>query len=529
MTALPVALLLLLWAGPGCEGGRVLVYPVDGSHWLNMRVLVEALHARGHQVTVLRSSTSWYIAERSPHYTAITVHQEAVQSIESKDTMSHFLHTSLELRKDWSSPLAFLEFYTNLFRLMAQNNRVVAQVARIMFTDGALMRRLREERFDLVLTDPVFPTGVLLAHKLQLPLVLNVRWSLNGEGHFAIAPSPISYIPLLFSHSSDRMDFPQRLSNALYYGLSLYLYYFVSSPPYQAVCREFFSPGVDVFSLIQGADLWLMRVDFVFEFPRPTMPNVVYMGGFQCRPAQPLPSELEEFVQSSGKHGVVLMSLGTLLGGLQPHISDVIASAFARLPQKVVWRHLGARPSTLGNNTLLLDWLPQNDLLGHPKTRAFVTHGGTNGLYEAIYHGVPILGLPLIFDQMDNMVRVEARGAGIVLDVTALEVDSLTQALQDVLDEQKPYRENMRRLSRLHRDQPLEPLDSALFWMEFVMRHGGAAHLRTESYRMPWYAYHNLDVLALLLGSATALLVLIGATCRCLFQRLCRTRKVKRE
>lgn len=133
-----------------------------------------------------------------------------------------------------------------------------------------------------------------------------------------------------------------------------------------------------------------MRVDFVFEFPRPTMPNVVYMGGFQCKPSKPLPAELEAFMQSSGEHGVVVMSLGSLLGSLLPEISEVIAAAFALLPQKVVWRHTGEKPSTLGNNTLLVNWLPQNDLLGHPKTRAFVTHRGTNGIYEGIYHGVPM-------------------------------------------------------------------------------------------------------------------------------------------
>ncbi|XP_061114675.1 UDP-glucuronosyltransferase 1-2-like [Conger conger] len=529
MAALLVALVLLLWAGPGCDGGRVLVYPVDGSHWVNMQVLLKALHARGHQVTVLRSATSWYVSERSPHYTSITVQHDTAQTIESEESMTRYLHRSLEFRQKSSSPLAFLALYSNFFKLLSDTNMASAHVARTMFKDQVLMQKLREARFDLVLTDPVFPTGVLVAHYLQLPLVLNVRWIVNGEGHFAITPSPLSYIPQVFSQNSDRMDFLQRVSNILYHGLNQYMYYFYTNPPYEAVCQEFFPPGVDVFSLTQGADLWLMRVDFVFEFPRPTMPNVVYMGGFQCRPAQPLPPELEEFVQSSGEHGVVLMSLGTLLGGLQPHFSEVIASAFARLPQKVLWRHLGARPSTLGNNTLLVDWLPQNDLLGHPKTRAFVTHGGTNGIYEAIYHGVPVLGLPLIFDQMDNMVRMEARGAGITLDVTLLEVDSLTQALRDVLDEQKPYRENMRRMSRLHRDRPIEPLDSGLFWIEYVMRHGGAAHLRTESYRMPWYAYHNLDVLALLLGSAMALLLLISVTCRCLFQRLCRVRKVKQQ
>ncbi|KAJ8370131.1 hypothetical protein SKAU_G00101590, partial [Synaphobranchus kaupii] len=189
MVILFVALLLLLLAGSGSKGGRVLVYPVDGSHWLNMRILVEALHTQGHQVTVLRSSTSWYVSEHSPHYSSITVHQDTVQNIESEDFMSSFLHRSLEIRKQGGSPLAFLALYSNLFHMLTGNHMAVAHMARTMLKDQALMQRLREACFDLVLTDPVFPLGVLVAQYLQLPLVLNVRWIPHGEGHFAIAPS----------------------------------------------------------------------------------------------------------------------------------------------------------------------------------------------------------------------------------------------------------------------------------------------------------------------------------------------------
>lgn len=56
-----------------CDGGNILVFPVDGSHWINMKVLLEELHARGHNITVIRASTSWYIAEKSPLYTSITL------------------------------------------------------------------------------------------------------------------------------------------------------------------------------------------------------------------------------------------------------------------------------------------------------------------------------------------------------------------------------------------------------------------------------------------------------------------------
>ncbi|KAJ3588915.1 hypothetical protein NHX12_009769 [Muraenolepis orangiensis] len=139
------------------------------------------------------------------------------------------------------------------------------------------------------------------------------------------------------------------------------------------------------------------------------MPNVVYIGGFQCKPAQPLPLELEKFVESAGEHGVIIMALGTFVNALPNDIAEDIASVFAKMPQKVIWRHIGQPPSTLGNNTLIVDWMPQKDLLGHPQTKVFVAHRGTNGVQEAIYHGVPVLGIPLFFDQFDNLLHLQER------------------------------------------------------------------------------------------------------------------------
>lgn len=63
-----------------CEGGNILVYPLDGSHWINMKILLEELHARGHNITVVRASTSWYIAEESPLYKSITLEMEEESS-----------------------------------------------------------------------------------------------------------------------------------------------------------------------------------------------------------------------------------------------------------------------------------------------------------------------------------------------------------------------------------------------------------------------------------------------------------------
>lgn len=61
---------------PPCDGANILVFPVDGSHWINMKILLEELHARGHSITVMRASNSWYIADKSPLYTSITMEMD---------------------------------------------------------------------------------------------------------------------------------------------------------------------------------------------------------------------------------------------------------------------------------------------------------------------------------------------------------------------------------------------------------------------------------------------------------------------
>ncbi|CAB1420912.1 unnamed protein product [Pleuronectes platessa] len=168
------------------------------------------------------------------------------------------------------------------------------------------------------------------------------------------------------------------------------------------------------------------------------------------------------------------MSLGTFVSELPAYVTNKMAAAFAKLPQKVIWSYKGDRPATLANNTLLVDWMPQNDLLGHPKIKLFVAHGGTNGVQEAIYHGVPVVGLPLFFDQKDNLLRLKERGGAKILTLATVDKDNnFRAAIQEVLTEPS-YRLNMQRLSRLHRDQPMKPLDTAIFWIEFVMRHKAA-------------------------------------------------------
>jgi glucuronosyltransferase len=64
------------------------------------------------------------------------------------------------------------------------------------------------------------------------------------------------------------------------------------------------------------------------------------------------------------------------------------------------------------------------------------------------------------------------------------------------------YHENAKRTSRLLADQPFSPADKIRYWVDYVIRHDGAKHLRSESsLRLSWYQYWSLDVVAFLLGT----------------------------
>lgn len=510
---------LLLGPTPGI-GSRILVVPVDGSHWINMEILLRELHARGHNITVLRSAKSWYIPSDSTIYTAINV-----TMLEDETDLSYYnklLLDVMECRRSGPFLRSFCQQHL-ITSMLDKGHKILARAATMMLNDPEFMKKLTDGKFDLMLTDPALTLGVILGSYLKLPMVFNVRWINSGESHFTIAPSPVSFIPVPGSELHDQMDFLERIKNMLLYLHSIVEQYFIINPAYSELFQKHFPPGTDLLSLQLAADIWLVRVDFVFEFPRPTMPNMVYIGGFQCQEARPLPAELEAFMDSSGENGVVVMSLGTLVSALPREVTEAIAAAFAELPQKVLWKFVGEKPSSLGNNTMLTKWLPQNDILGHSKTRAFVAHGGTNGMYEAIYHGVPVLGLPLLFDQFDNLHHLKVRGAARVVEAKSLTKEDFLEALKDILDTPS-YRDNIKRLSQLHRDQLTSPMDTAMFWIEYVIRNKGAAHLRAAGFTLPWYKYYSLDV-------ALAVTVVIGA-CVWVFVFICRVlccRKSRRK
>ena len=87
------------------------------------------------------------------------------------------------------------------------------------------------------------------------------------------------------------------------------------------------------------------------------------------------------------------------------------------------------------------------------------------------------------------------------------------------------------RISSLLKDRRRTPLQEACDWIEYVLRHGGARHLRPQVFNIPWYQYYLLDVIAFLVALVTVVVVAIWLTCRCLCLLCCKSKgmKPKRE
>ena len=87
------------------------------------------------------------------------------------------------------------------------------------------------------------------------------------------------------------------------------------------------------------------------------------------------------------------------------------------------------------------------------------------------------------------------------------------------------------RISKLMKDSPRTSLEKTGDWIEYVLRHGGAQHLRAQVFNIPWYQYYLLDVITFLVAVVILVVMVIRLTCKCICHKCCRPNndKTKKE
>jgi hypothetical protein len=263
--------------------------------------------------------------------------------------------------------------------------------------------------------------------------------------------------------------------------------------------------------VVDRLGITMVLSDPALELPMPMLPTYEFVGHVLSSPAAPLQGEIAEWVKGN-QGGFVLVSLGTL-GSLQHGALDALTDELGKLaPIRVVWK-MQDKPKPrvpIPDNVKIVKWMPQNDLLGHPKVRAFMTHGGRNSLEESAYHGVPIVGVPLFGDQHDNLVRAVKRGYCIIVDQSSIAPNqpALSNAFSLALSDE--YAENANRVKNNIRAHKTPPLEKVAEWVEFGVSTGGAEHRIPVWIKDQKWTYWEMASPHILLWSVVAAIFIVA-------------------
>uniref|UniRef100_G3SLP0 UDP-glucuronosyltransferase n=2 Tax=Elephantidae TaxID=9780 RepID=G3SLP0_LOXAF len=493
--AAPQALFLLCFFLPGAllsEAAKILtVSLIGGSHYLLMDQVSQILQDHGHNVTLFQQEGLSLLSDFKEEKKTYQIIKWLPPEDYKKEFMKYF---DFFIEESFHGRGTFEKY----LKLMEQLGIHCSHLLR----RRDIVDSLKNENFELVVVETFDYCPFLIAEKLGKPFV-SILPSSFGPVDFGL-PSPLSYVPTFHSLLTDRMDFWGRMKNLLmFFGFSMKQRQIHSQ--YDNTIREHFPEGSRpvLSQLLQKAELWFVNSDFAFDFARPLLPNTVYVGGLMAKPIKPVPQDLENFIAKFGDSGFILVSMGSMLSTYQTQeIIKEMNSAFAHLPQGVIWRYKHShwpKDVQLAANVKIVDWLPQSDLLAHSSIRLFVTHGGQNSIMEAIQHGVPMVGIPLFGDQPENLLRVEAKNLGVSVQINQLKARTLALKMKQVIEE-KRYKSAAMAASIIRRSHPLSPSQRLVGWINHILQTGGGAHLKPYAFQQPWHEQYLLDVFLFLLG-----------------------------
>jgi glucuronosyltransferase len=190
------------------------------------------------------------------------------------------------------------------------------------------------------------------------------------------------------------------------------------------------------------------------------------------------------------------------------HIETAFKEAIAQVPQKVLWKYEGEMKD-MPKNVMIKKWFPQREILLHPKIKLFISHGGMSGIYETVDAGVPVLGFPLFFDQSRNIAHLVHNEMAISMDLLKVTKDTILNAILELINNNK-YKINAKIASQRLNDRPISPEKLVVYWTEYVIRHKGAPHLRSNGINLEWYQYYHLDVIVVVLIFILLIILIIS-------------------
>ncbi|KAJ0176088.1 hypothetical protein K1T71_008262 [Dendrolimus kikuchii] len=470
------------------------VFPYQGkSHFFVFETFLKELASKGHRVTVIS-----HFPQKEP----IDNYQDISLAGKSK-----ILEDVFPLKSSYMTVIAISLFLVNY----GTDN------CRTLLADERVQNLWKTKaKFDVVVTEQFNSDCSLgLAYKLGAPVVgmtTHVFMPWHYE-RFGIVFNP-SYVAMEFFGGGTKPTFYQRVERILFHAYFNTLYKYFSHRIDEQTLAQYFDDVPPLEELAREIKFFLLYSHPVLFGPNLFASNIIDVNGYHVAKPKELPDDLKKFIEEA-EHGVIYISFGSMLKAATTPIDKVeaIVGALSELPQRVIWKW--EEKSLPGNpkNFYISSWLPQNDILAHPKVLAFYSHCGLLGTTEALHHGVPVVGMPVFGDQPGNAAAVEESGLGVQIQVSDLTKERLLEKFKTVLDPK--FRSQVKFLSKAWHDRPTSAMDTAIYWTEYAARYRNIT-FRVRAADVPFYQYLYLDVIS----TFSVFIIVIFLVSKVLFSQL---------
>jgi UDP:flavonoid glycosyltransferase YjiC (YdhE family) len=489
---------LLLATPYQTNGARILLLCINdimNSHTLEMLALGEELVSRGHEVAI----------PICPHV------MPPPPANSSKPTVQHLNYCAGQPPFNifaHVSPKDMTKLTHKEARAYAQTLFAIS-IQRVL-ENTEFMQSLKDMTFDLAVVDgfSMAPFNYVIAHVLRLPYV--TISSLNSM-YFGGSPTIPSIHSNYLIQNINIGSFTYRLSN-LWNHIDFAIFDRFYNKGQHLLTQ--FAPDVTSFQqLVDKSMMFFLTRDYMIDYPQPFFPNVVVTTPLMYSPSKPLSGDIEQ-VYSEATNGVIVVSFGSMpITAIDKISLDKLMAAFGQLQQTVVFKlKTNIELPEIPRNVKIFSWLPQNDCLGHERTKLFVAHGGANGLYEALYHGVPMIGFPFFGDQFYSLQILESRGCAILMDLHSFTTEDLVSKIRKIVTNTS-YSANVKKASAILKDRPMTSRQTVAYWIEHVIKHGHQ-HLRPHVFDLAWYEYFMIDVFVFLMATFAFGAVLVYCSVR---------------
>ncbi|NP_001243970.1 UDP-glycosyltransferase UGT43B1 precursor [Bombyx mori] len=470
-----------------CVSYKILaVFPYNGrSHHNLFSTLVEELALRDHSVTVVNYFPMKNISKLRQIPLEYKVSGSDVVDID--DTLKNLPGILVNFHKALDTARAFKNLANSNCNKLMSNKEIQGIIS-------------SKTKFDLVIVEQfVTDCGLAVAFKLNAPIVgitahILMPWTYSRLG----ALNHPAYVPNHFIGSGTKPGFWDKIQSALInIAFNIYFKYVIQKSD-QMIINSVFEDVPDLDEIGKNISLILLNQYFPLTGSRLYGANVIEVGGLHIKENTTIDDEeIKSFIDKA-ESDVIYISFGTVASNFPDRIIKEIINFITKSSVKVLWKIDNVGNLNLPKNVLIRKWFPQTAVLCHPKVKAFITHSGMLSSIEAMHCGVPVISVPLFGDQFANAAAATEIGLGVTIDVSTMNERKINQALKTVM--QDSYQIRAQNLSALWRDRPVSPLNLAIFWIEYVIRHKGNVELRPPTVDLGFYELLMLDVCGMAIG-----------------------------